>query len=59
MHWKSGNNLWKNEENLEEQQDQLKSKDVAVSVSHLINSPVQCRALLTDKARYATVNTKS
>jgi len=26
----SSNNLWKNEENLEEQQDQLESKDAAV-----------------------------
>jgi len=27
---KSSNSLWKNEENLEEQQDQLESKDAAV-----------------------------
>ena len=30
MHRKSSNNLWKNDENLEEQQDQLESKDAAV-----------------------------
>ena len=39
---------WINEKDLEEQQDQLKSKDATVQVSNFVNRPLQCKAVATN-----------
>ena len=44
-HLKSSSGFWKNEKDLEEQQNKPENKDKVVWVNHPIDSPVQCRGV--------------